>query len=146
MLANEKTEAMMWVVPMTIAIVAFLLFVFAIPAIQAKRRGYSFFIWLLAGILALNPIYLLVVLSTVPHRKRQRLRATFAEELDARLKTAGIPMTMQAARPAPGRSLGDLATMDPGSTASRPASGRSLGNELTRMPSPRSLGDEETRE
>jgi hypothetical protein len=131
---------------MTIAIVAFLLFVFAIPAIQAKRRGYSFLIWLLAGILALNPIYLLVVLSTVPHRKRQKLRATFADELDASLKTAGIPVSVQAARSAIERSLGDFATMDPGTTASRPATERSLGDELTRMPSPRSLGDEKTRQ
>lgn len=135
---------MIWVIPITIVAGLMVLFVFSIPAIQAKRRGYSFFIWLIAGVLALNPVYLLVVLSTIPHRKRQEMREQFATELDAKLTSVGLPIA-PAVRPVSDRSIGDLATMDPATTASRPIRDRSLGDEMTRMPEGQSLGDEATR-
>lgn len=143
MLAQAENP-MFWVIPITVVAGLLVLFIFSIPAIQAKRRGYSFFIWLIAGVLALNPIYLLVVLSTIPHRKRQKMREQFAAELDAKLTSAGLPIA-PVVRPVPDRSIGDLATMDPATTASRPILERSLGDEMTRVPEGRSLGDEATR-
>jgi hypothetical protein len=123
--------AIVLVVVVALITAAIVLMIFAIPAIQAKRRGYSFFIWLLAGLLVHNPIYLLVVLATAPHRTRQKLRTTFAAELDAKIAAAGVPIP-QPVRPVTERSLGDLATIDPATTASRPPSERSLGDEETR--------------
>jgi heme exporter protein D len=116
--------------------------IFAIPAMQAKRRGYSFFVWLLAGMLVVNPIYLLVVLGVSPHRKRQRLREQFRRELDAKL-SAAIPTT--PAGPIPERSLGDQPTLAPGSAGATDAPGRSVGDAATVLPPARSLGDELTR-
>jgi hypothetical protein len=115
----------------------------AIPAYQAKRRGYSFVVWLLAGMLS-SPIYLLVVLGASPHRKRQQLREQFRRELDARL-AAAAPAMPAAERPAPERSLGDQPTLLPESSAASDAPGRSLGDAPTLLPPARSLGDEVTR-
>jgi len=126
-------EEIIWLIAFGAVAVPIGLLIFSLPAIQAKRRGYSFFVWLIAGLLAYNPIYLLVVLATVPHRKRQRLRAQFANELDAKLAAAGIPAVRPISRPVGERSLGDQPTMDPGSTVSRPAVERSIGDEATRM-------------
>jgi hypothetical protein len=64
---------------------------------HAYRRGYNPVVWGLASILAVNPIFLLVVLATVPHRGRLRLRARFAAELDAKLAKAGRPTGTPAA-------------------------------------------------
>jgi hypothetical protein len=116
--------------------------VFAVPAVQAKRRGYSLVVWLVAGILVYNPIYLLVVLGVSPHRKRQRLREQFRRELDAKL-SATVPPT--AAGPVPERSLGDQPTLPPGIAAATDGPPRSLGDAATILPPVRSLGDEVTR-
>jgi hypothetical protein len=117
--------------------------IFAIPAIQAKRRGYSFFVWLLAGILIYNPIYLLVVLGVVPHRKRQKMREQFRRELNAKLATAA-PATGTTG-PIPDRSLGDQPTAPPGLAAASDGPERSIGDAATVMPPARSIGDEMTR-
>jgi hypothetical protein len=119
-----------------------------IPAVQARRRGYSFLIWLLAGVAAFNPIFLMIVLASIPHRKRQQMREQFRRELDAKLAAAGAPKVPLAARPVPDRSLGDQPTLLPGaaaSTADAPARDRSLGAAPTVLPAARSLGDEATR-
>jgi hypothetical protein len=128
---RDDPASMVMAIGLAAAAGAVMLFFFSIAAIQAKRRGYSFFIWLFAGMLVLNPIYLLVVLGTAPHRKRQQLRLKFSAELDARLVAAGRPMALPI-RPVSERSIGDLATMDPATTASKPPSERSLGDEATR--------------
>lgn len=52
---------------------------------HAYRRGYNPIVWALAAVIAMNPIFLFVVLALVPNRARLRLRAKFAAELDARL-------------------------------------------------------------
>lgn len=117
--------------------------IFSIPAVQAKRRGYSFFVWLLAGILVYNPIYLLVVLGVSPHRKRQQMREQFRRELDAKL-TGEAPATVAAGQ-IPERSLGDHLTVPPGLAAATDGPARSLGDEATIMPPVRSLGDQMTR-
>lgn len=116
-------------IPILIGALAVMAFVLSIAAVQAKRRGYSFIVWLLAGLFVLNPIYLLVVLATVPHRKRQALRLQFATELDGKLARArpGVAPTFQ---PVPENSIGDLATLDPRTTAGHGS--RSLGDEETR--------------
>lgn len=57
----------------------------ALTSYQAYRRGYNPIVWGIAAILALNPIFLLVVLAVAPHRSRVRLRDQFAAELDAKL-------------------------------------------------------------
>jgi hypothetical protein len=119
-----------------------------IPAVQARRRGYSFVIWLLAGVAAFNPVFLMIVLATIPHRKRQQLREQFRRELDAKLAAGGVPAVLPAAPPVPERSLGDLATRLPGASAATdepPVRERSLGDEPTVLPEARSVGDEPTR-
>ena len=58
----------------------------------AYGRGYNPIVWALAAIIALNPIFLLVVLAIVPHRSRLRLRDQFRAELDAKL--AGHPVSV----------------------------------------------------
>jgi heme exporter protein D len=118
-----------------------------VPAVQAKQRGYSFFVWLAAGVLALNPIFILVVLAALPHRKRQRLREQFRRELDAKLAAAGTPAAIPV-RPAAERSLGDQQTILPGASAATegpPVRERSLGDLPTMSPAARSLGDQPTR-
>jgi hypothetical protein len=115
----------------TIALVVALL-IFAVPAIQAKRRGYSFFVWFFAGLLVYNPIYLLIVLATVPNRARQKQRLQLAAELDGKLLAAGIPV-VTAVRPISERSLGDFATIDPRTTAGKFSNAKSIGDEPTRQ-------------
>jgi len=114
------------------------------PAIQAKRRGYSFFVWLVTGILVYNPIYLLVVLGVSPHRKRQRLRERFRRELDAKLGP-GAAVSLPAAGLAPDRSLGDQPTIPLATAAATDEPLRSIGEAATVLPQARSLGDEATR-
>jgi hypothetical protein len=121
---------------------------FSNAAKQAKRRGYSFLVWLVAGILVLNPIYLLIVLATVPHRGRQKLREQFRRELDAKLAAGGAPAALPVARAVTDRSLGDLATRLPGASAATdepPVRERSLGDVPTVLPDVRSVGDEPSR-
>jgi hypothetical protein len=114
--------------------------IFSIPAFQARRRGYSFLVWLLAGLLVFNPIYLLVVLGVLPHRRRQRLREEFSRELDTKL--TAVPAETAVAIPE--RSVGDQPTSLPGqAVATTPP--RSVGDAATAFPPARSLGDEATR-
>src|SRR5262245_1472401 len=61
----------------------------ALTSYQAYRRGYNPIAWGIAAILALNPIFLLVVLAVAPHRSRVRLRDHFTAELDAKLGSRG---------------------------------------------------------
>jgi hypothetical protein len=123
---------------------AFALGMLCAPAVQARRRGYSFFVWLGAGILANNPLFLLVVLGGCPHRKRQALRETYRAELDAKLEGVTGPMALSAGV-VRDVSVGDAVTADPQTTGGRPARDVSLGDAPTYLPDGRSLGDEPTR-
>jgi hypothetical protein len=119
-----------------------------LPAWQAHRRGYSFAVWLLVGMVAFNPIFLLIVLASIPHRKRQQMREAFRHDLDAKLAAAGSTAVRTAARPAFDRSLGDQATVMPGVSAATdgpPVRERSVGDMPTVPPDARSLGDQPTR-
>jgi hypothetical protein len=96
-----------------IASLLFLLFglaFIALTAYQAYRRGYNPVVWGIAGILALNPIFLLVVLAVSPHRSRMRLRDRFTAELDAKLARrsppAGVVGTSPVDAGAPTRTAG----------------------------------------
>jgi heme exporter protein D len=131
-----------WLLPVFLIFTVSLV-VFCIPAVQAKRRGYSFFVWLAAGQLVLNPIYLLVVLGIAPHRRRQQLREQFRQELDAKI-AAGMPAVVAAVRPVPDRSVGDQPTVMPGRVAATDVQAGSVGDAATVMPPHRSLGDEAT--
>src|SRR4051812_21311714 len=114
MFGMGATELFVFVILFGVYILGLLTALCLAPAIQAKRRGYSFFVWLMAGVLVFNPIFILVVLASVPHRKRQRLREQFRGELDVKLAGAGALVDLPGARPAVERSLGDLATRLPG--------------------------------
>ena len=46
----------------------------AIAAVQARRRGYSFLVWLAGGTLSGNPVLFLVLLALLPDFARKRLR------------------------------------------------------------------------
>jgi hypothetical protein len=97
-----------------------------IMAVQARRRGYSLLVWLIAGMLS-NSIFLLILLGVLPDYRRKRQRVTEMEDLERRL--------LAAAQRRAGRTSG---------AAGAPLLDRSLGDQPTILP-PRSLGDEETR-
>jgi hypothetical protein len=136
-------DELLWIGLASVPIGLIGLAIFSIPAVQAKRRGYSFFVWLLAGVLVTNPIYLLVVLGVLPHRKRQRLREQLRRELDAKL-AAAAPAAVRAG-PVIERSVGDQPTVMPGVAAATDVPLRSIGDAATVMPPQRSVGDEATR-
>jgi hypothetical protein len=96
----------------------------ALTSYQAYRRGYNPIVWGIAAILALNPIFLLVVLAVSPHRSRVRLRDRFTAELDAKL-----------ARGSRSADVGGTAPVDaaaPTATAVRQAGGRATDLSVTR--------------
>jgi len=96
---------------------------FVYVAVQARRRGYSFWLWLLAGLASLNPLLILLVLAMLPDARKKGLREQEMKLLDAKL------LTRRAEAP---RLTGVV-----------PAG--SLGDQSTTAPAPRSVGDEETR-
>jgi hypothetical protein len=97
---------------------------------QAYRRGHGFVSWFILQIVALNPVYPLILLATLPNKARARLREEFARELDRKLAGAagaesppGTPDRTAADRSMAG-SVGDLPTFVP------PAG--SIGDDVTR--------------
>jgi hypothetical protein len=76
-------------------------YLIGLVAYHAYRRGYNPVVWGLAAIVAMNPIFLLVVLVLVPNRARLRLRARFTAELDAKLAGVGAMGGTPADRPVP---------------------------------------------
>jgi len=100
---------------------------------QARKRGYSYWIWQAACIVNVAmPLHFLVLLSLLPNRSRIRLREKFRAELDAKLANIS--------RPQPSRE--SVEPIPPGSTATV---ARSLGDMPTIVPRERSIGDDETR-
>lgn len=114
----------------TIAVV--IAIIVAVPW-QARRRGYSFWLWFVTTIVAYNPIITLVLLALMPNRARKRLREKFRAELDAKLSART------------GRPLIPAAAAAPQGLAASTMPERSLGDMPTVAPPERSLGDEPTR-
>ncbi len=94
-----------------------------ILALQARKRGHSLLVWLLAG-LAGNMILLLVMLGVLPDFARRRMRKTEMEDLESRLKR---------------KPSGPAEALMPAADVRR-----SVGDQVTAVPE-RSLGDVETR-
>ncbi len=100
---------------------------------QARKRGYSYWIWQIACIANIAlPIHFLVLIPLLPNRSRMRLREKFRAELDAKLAGISRPQT----------SPSFTGPITPGSTATVD---RSLGDMPTIVPRERSVGDDETR-
>jgi hypothetical protein len=98
-------------------------------ALQAQRRGYNGFLWFFAGFLSMNPLYPLILLSTLPHRARQRMRQQFRQGFLEKVR-----QQPQLVEPLPPTEEGPAATRD-----------LSVGDQPTVAPEQRSLGDEATR-
>lgn len=104
------------------AVVAFLA---VYVARQAKRRGYSFWLWFLANFVTLNPLLVLIVLAVLPDARKMALRRKLLAELEAKLAAGPRPAAAQPGPAVPACSVGDQVTVMP--------------------PHLRSIGDEETR-
>jgi hypothetical protein len=111
-----------WIVPLVV--LGFV--ILGLTGYQAWKRGYNPIVWTVAGVLAQNPLFVLVVLAMVPFRRRVRLRAAFERELDEKLAALGDrrPVAAGAGVPVRDRSLGDAATEFPQ---------RSIGDDQTRL-------------
>jgi hypothetical protein len=90
---------------------------------QARRRGYSFWLWFLVNFVTLNPLLVLIVLAVLPDARKMALRQKLLAELEAKL--AARPPAPRPGAAVPAGSLGDQTTAVP--------------------PGFRSIGDEETR-
>jgi hypothetical protein len=115
-------------------VVLFMALVSAIVAYQARQRGYSFFPWLIAGMLS-NPVFFLVLLAVMPDWARKRRRRKYLAELESKL--AARPPVLPSTRPAAAPRAGKPLAVTPE---------RSIGDLPTVEPPERSLGDEETRD
>jgi len=122
-----------WVLPLALGVIVLVVAIFVAVPWQARRRGYSFWLWLITTFVAYNPIIPLVLLALMPNRARKRMREKFRAELDAKLAArTGRPLVPAAATPThslagstmPERSLGDMPTVAPPEP--------SLGDEPTR--------------
>jgi ribosomal protein S18 acetylase RimI-like enzyme len=112
-----------------------LLVVGAVPAVaaflagyvarQAKRRGYSFWLWFFANFVTLNPLLVLIVLAVLPDARKMALRRKLLAELEAKLARRPTPSAPPPGPAVPALSVGDQPTVVP--------------------PHLRSIGDEETR-
>jgi hypothetical protein len=94
-----------------------------IVAAQARRRGYSHLVWLLACVASLNPLLVLVVLVMLPDARKKALRVKEMGILDAKL--AALP---------PNKLSADAVAVEAGSE----------GDRSTAAPVSRSVGDLET--
>ena len=92
---------------------------------QARRRGYSFWLWFFANFVTLNPLLVLIVLAVLPDVRKMALRRQLLAELEARLAAGPRPAAPTSGPAVPAYSVGDQPTVVP--------------------PHLRSIGDEETR-
>ena len=67
-----------------------------IVPVHAYRRGHGFVSWLALELVAMNPIYPLILVAILPNKARMRLRAEYARDLDERLRRAGVTPTRPA--------------------------------------------------
>jgi hypothetical protein len=128
----------LWMALLTTGVLGFAAFcVSAMVASQARKRGYSFIVWVVAGMLG-NPLFFLVLLAIMPDFARRKQREKEMAELEKKL----------AARKRMRVLAGNTDILQvPTATALPAVRERSLRDEETRMlPAPeRSLGDEPTR-
>jgi hypothetical protein len=92
---------------------------------QAKRRGYSFWLWFVAQIVSLNPLLVLIVLAILPDANKMALRQKLLAELETKLADRPRPAAPEVGIAVSPRSVGDQTTAVP--------------------PQLRSVGDVETR-
>ena len=92
---------------------------------QARRRGYSFWLWFFANFVTLNPLLVLIVLAVLPDARKMALRQTLLAELEAKLAARPPASTPRPGTAVPAVSVGDQTTAVP--------------------PQLPSVGDEETR-
>ena len=81
----------------------------SIVARQAYARGCGFWSWVALQILAVNPLYPMVLIALLPNKRRLALRERFAAELDAKL-AAARPPAPAATVDFPAHSVGELPT------------------------------------
>src|SRR5450755_755607 len=79
-------------------------------ACQARRRGYSFFVWLLACIVSLNPLLILVVLVMLPDARKKALRVNEMKALEAKFAARTPVEAPRRVGAVPAGSLGDQST------------------------------------
>lgn len=56
-----------------------------IMPLQAYRRGHGFLSWFILQIMAMNPLYLLVIVALLPNKAKMRQREKYTAELEAKL-------------------------------------------------------------
>src|SRR5262245_58179910 len=85
-----------------------------IVPLHARRRGHGFVSWFVLQFIVLNPIYPLILVAVLPNKARMRLRAEYEQDLDDRLREAGVIPRRAVGLVGPGsvedRSVGDLPT------------------------------------
>jgi uncharacterized membrane protein len=121
---DPSSQILFWIlIGVTAIAVVVVLYWLTTVAGQARRRGYSFPVWLLACLVSFNPLLILIVLMLLPDRRRQRLRKKERATLEEKLARAVPIPTTVLGEYVPRQSLGDR------STAAPPAN--SLGDEET---------------
>jgi hypothetical protein len=116
----------LWMALLTTGVLGFAAFcVSAMVASQARKRGYSFIVWVVAGMLG-NPLFFLVLLAIMPDFARRKQREKEMAELEKKLDILQVP-TATALPAVRERSLRDE------ETRMLPAPERSLGDEPTRL-------------
>jgi hypothetical protein len=88
-----------------------------IVPLHARRRGHGFVSWFALQFVAMNPIYPLILVAILPNKARMRLRAEYEQDLDDRLREAGMIPPRAVGLPGDrspdglaGSSVGDLPT------------------------------------
>jgi hypothetical protein len=124
--------------PLVLAFGAIFLLISLVVAVQARRRGYPFLVWLVAGALG-NSIFLLILLGIMPDFRRKNMRKKEMDELDERLLLVPrrLPGVEEISPPPDGLADRQGTTQD--------FQGRSLKGQVTTDLPQRSLGDEPTR-
>ena len=108
-----------------VAVVGLVVAILVLVAWQARRRGYSFWVWLLASIVSLNPLLILLVLVMLPDARKKRLRAKEMRALQNKLAALAPVELGRDVLAVPAASLGDQSTAPPSGL-------RSIGDEETR--------------
>ena len=108
------------VLPLPALAAAIALFV----ARHARRRGHGFVSWFALQFVALNPIYPLILVAILPNKARMRLRAEYEQDLDERLREAGV---------IPDRAVGIQGTGSVGDRLPDGLAGPSVGDMPTRL-------------
>lgn len=129
------------VVVSTIVFLMIVVYVYLVHyvAVQAKQRGYTYWQWLVLGLLG-NSIIFAVLLALLPDRSLEARRQVKRDLLAEKLRARKCPFpTMTTAGGIVQTSVGDMATIDPEKL------GVSMGDQPTSLGNmDRSLGDQAT--